>query len=154
VQCALLRFVFNLRGVNEVAEVNEFTRVIVIDDDETIRRSLAAALEQHGYVVDVAKDGEEAFKKLRANHYKVSLIDVHLPDIEGVELLATIKETNPKNGQTNAYSLRLITESHRSSQERRRRLPAQANRYGLSPRRNSRALEETARRRIVQNDAC
>jgi DNA-binding NtrC family response regulator len=109
-----------------VAEVSGFTRVIVIDDDETIRRSLAAVLEQHGYVVDVAKDGEEAFKKLRANHYKVALIDVHLPDIEGGELLATIKETNPK-------MVRLMLTAYASLQKATEAVKKGADGYLLKP---------------------
>jgi DNA-binding NtrC family response regulator len=74
----------------------ESIRILVVDDDESIRRSLAAVLELKGYLVDTAENGEEAIKKSNANYYRLALIDIRLPDMEGTELLTAIKETTPK----------------------------------------------------------
>jgi DNA-binding NtrC family response regulator len=71
-------------------------RILVVDDDEGIRRSLVAILEGEGYVVDTAKNGKEAIKKSNVDFYNLALIDVRLPDMEGTELLSTMKETTPK----------------------------------------------------------
>ncbi|UCH31369.1 MAG: response regulator [Candidatus Bathyarchaeota archaeon] len=71
-------------------------RILVIDDDEDIRKILVAVLEKEGYKVDTAKNGKEAIEKSRKNFYNMSLVDVKLPDMEGIRLLTRIKDTTPK----------------------------------------------------------
>jgi DNA-binding NtrC family response regulator len=72
------------------------TRILVVDDDEGIRNSLAAILKDEGYTVDVAKNGSEAIEKSRATFYNVTLIDIRLPDMEGTEILTRMRGTVPK----------------------------------------------------------
>lgn len=76
--------------------VNEKARILVIDDDESIRESLVMLLQAKGYIVDAAKDGKEAVAMSNANSYKLALIDIRLPDMEGTELLTTMRETTPR----------------------------------------------------------
>lgn len=71
-------------------------RILVIDDDESIRKSFSAALEGAGYAVDIAENGKEAIQKAEANFYNLALIDIRLPDMEGTQLLTAMKETTPK----------------------------------------------------------
>jgi DNA-binding NtrC family response regulator len=71
-------------------------RILVVDDDESIRKVLATVLEERGYIVDVAENGKEAIKKSFLNFYNLALIDIRLPDKEGVELLTGLKETTPR----------------------------------------------------------
>ena len=71
-------------------------RILVVDDDETIRESVSALLEDAGYSADTAQDGKEAINKSRENFYNLALIDIRLPDMEGVELLTAMKETMPR----------------------------------------------------------
>jgi len=71
-------------------------RILIVDDDETIRKTIAAILEEKGYIVDTAENGKEAIEKSNANFYNLALIDIRLPDMEGTKLLAEIKETTPK----------------------------------------------------------
>lgn len=71
-------------------------RIIVVDDDESIRKTLAAILEDEGYLVDTAESGKEAILKTNANFYNLALIDVRLLDMEGTELLIRIKDTVPR----------------------------------------------------------
>jgi len=76
--------------------MGERARILVVDDDESIRKTLAAILETKGYNVDTAENGKEAIKKSYAKFYNLALIDVRLPDMEGVKLLSEMKETTPK----------------------------------------------------------
>jgi DNA-binding NtrC family response regulator len=68
----------------------------VIDDEESIRRTVSIALERAGYAVDTAKDGKEAIQKAEAGFYNLALIDIRLPDMEGIQLLTALKETTPR----------------------------------------------------------
>ncbi len=70
-------------------------RILVVDDDENIRDSLAAILRDEGYLVDLAANGNEAIQKADAAIYKVALIDIRLPDMEGVDLLTRMRDTVP-----------------------------------------------------------
>jgi DNA-binding NtrC family response regulator len=74
----------------------EQTRILVIDDDESIRETLSKALEKAGYVVETAESGTEAIEKAQANFYNLALIDIRLPDMEGTKLLTAMKDTTPK----------------------------------------------------------
>jgi len=76
--------------------MGERARIIVVDDDEGIRKVLKTILEEEGYVVDTAENGKEAIKKSNAKFYNLALIDIRLPDMEGTKLLSAIKETTPK----------------------------------------------------------
>jgi len=76
--------------------MHKHARILVVDDDESIRNSLAAILKNEGYMVDVAKNGSEAIKKSEAVLYNVALIDIRLPDMEGIELLTRMRDTVPK----------------------------------------------------------
>jgi DNA-binding NtrC family response regulator len=71
-------------------------RIIVVDDDESIRKTLAAILEEEGYFVDTAESGKEAMLKTNSNFYNLALIDVRLLDMEGTTLLTRIKEAVPR----------------------------------------------------------
>jgi len=74
----------------------ETIRILVVDDDESIRKVLATILEEKGYVVDTAENGKEAIEKSNAKFYNLALIDIRLPDMEGTQLLTALKETTPK----------------------------------------------------------
>jgi DNA-binding NtrC family response regulator len=76
--------------------VQRETRILVIDDDYTIRETMAMILEQEGYTVDKAKDGKEAIEKSNTNLYHIAIVDWRLPDIEGTKLLGQLKKTIPK----------------------------------------------------------
>jgi two-component system response regulator PilR (NtrC family) len=71
-------------------------RIIVVDDDESIRTVLKVNLEDQGYIVDTAKNGRRAIKKVEEKFYNLALIDIRLPDIEGIEVLEKLEEIYPK----------------------------------------------------------
>jgi DNA-binding NtrC family response regulator len=74
----------------------EKKRILVIDDDEVVRKNLKAILELEGYNVDTAVTGKEAVDKSNASFYNLALIDIRLPDMEGTQLLTTMHDTVPK----------------------------------------------------------
>ena len=76
--------------------MNKSIRILVVDDDDSIRTVLKAILEDEGYIVDLAKNGKEAIEKSNIIFYNIALIDFKLPDIDGTELLGAMKETTPK----------------------------------------------------------
>lgn len=76
--------------------MGENARIIIVDDDEGIRETLAAILQEEGYTVETAENGKEAIEKTNTKFYNLALIDIRLPDIEGIDLLKEIKETTPK----------------------------------------------------------
>jgi len=76
--------------------MGETARILVVDDDESVRKVLATILEEEGYAVDTAKNGREAIKKSKVKFYNLALIDIRLPDMEGTRLLTKIKDTTPK----------------------------------------------------------
>ena len=76
--------------------MNEQIRILVADDDEGIRETIATILEDEGYLVDQAETGKEAIEKSNKRVYNVALIDIRLPDMEGTELLSAMKDTMPK----------------------------------------------------------
>jgi DNA-binding NtrC family response regulator len=74
----------------------ERARILVIDDDETVRKALSTVLVEKGYEVDVAETGEDAIRKSRDNFYNLALVDLRLSDMNGVKLLTEMRETVPK----------------------------------------------------------
>jgi DNA-binding response OmpR family regulator len=71
-------------------------RILVIDDEESVRKSLAFVLEDEGYMIDVAENGQEAIRKSKANLYNLALVDIRLPDMDGISLMPQMRETVPK----------------------------------------------------------
>lgn len=76
--------------------MDENARILVVDDDENIRKVVVTILEEEGYVVEAADTANKAIEKTRKKYYNVALIDVRLPDMEGIELLTKMKSTTPR----------------------------------------------------------
>lgn len=71
-------------------------RILVIDDDENIRSVVTAILEDEGYTVETADTAKKGIERSEKSFYNLSLIDVRLPDMEGIELLGKLRDTKPK----------------------------------------------------------
>jgi DNA-binding response OmpR family regulator len=71
-------------------------RILIVEDDENIRKTMKNILQQKGYETDTAKSGKEAEQKARTNFYNLALLDIKLPDMEGTQLLAKLHENTPK----------------------------------------------------------
>lgn len=69
--------------------------ILVVDDEEGIRESLAGILEDEGYSVLLAGSGEEALRVMKDQHPEAILLDVWLTGIDGIETLKLIRELKP-----------------------------------------------------------
>jgi DNA-binding NtrC family response regulator len=76
--------------------MNQRARILVVDDDVSIRKTVSLVLAQAGYTVDTAENGEEAIAKSDVNFYNLALIDYRLPDIAGTKLLTLLRDTVPR----------------------------------------------------------
>src|SRR3990170_7897807 len=68
--------------------------VLIVDDEVGIRESIKMILK-HDYKVFSAKDAEEAFLQIKEHSPDVILLDIILPDIDGLKVLEKIKENDP-----------------------------------------------------------
>jgi two-component system OmpR family response regulator len=66
-------------------------RILVVEDDRTLRQALAYSLEREGYEVRSAVDGEQGLAAARGADFDLILLDVMLPGLSGIELLRTIR---------------------------------------------------------------
>lgn len=69
--------------------------VLVVDDEEPIRRLIRGALEQVGYVVEEASGGKEGLERYRASPTDVVIMDILMPDQDGLESLRTLRREFP-----------------------------------------------------------
>ena len=76
--------------------MDKTARILIVDDDENIRRVLAAILEDEGYSVESVGTAKKGIEKSETDFFNLALLDVRLPDMEGIELLAKLRETKPK----------------------------------------------------------
>lgn len=66
--------------------------VLVVDDEQAIRRYLRASLNAHGYVVSEASCGIDAINKAASEHPDLIILDLGLPDIDGLEVTRRLRE--------------------------------------------------------------
>src|SRR5690349_12768071 len=72
------------------------TRLLIVDDDDTLRANLARRYRHQGYEVADFPSAEALLAKPPAGRWDVALLDLHLPGIDGIELLAKLKERQPE----------------------------------------------------------
>ena len=67
-------------------------RVLVVDDEPQIRRSLRVALRANGYDVEEAVTGEDALEQAASRPPDLVILDLSLPDIDGVQVCTALRE--------------------------------------------------------------
>ena len=67
-------------------------RILIVDDEERIRRLLKMYLERENYVIDEAEDGNEALEKALANDYDFIFLDLMMPGKDGIEVCRELRE--------------------------------------------------------------
>jgi DNA-binding NtrC family response regulator len=74
----------------------ERTRILIVDDEEIVRESLAAWLEKDGYTVATAEDGETAIDRIRKERWSILLVDLKMPGIDGMQVLDNVRKAQPE----------------------------------------------------------
>lgn len=70
-------------------------KVLIVDDERGLRIGTKRILQSEGYEVDVAENGTEGIELGTKNDYDLAIIDLKMPDIDGIEVLKTIKKARP-----------------------------------------------------------
>ena len=84
-----------MAGRNPNREPEPTGSVLVVDDEPLIRQTLAEYLDQEGFSVETAPDGESARERLTGSEFDVMLCDVSLPGIDGLDVLGYAREVSP-----------------------------------------------------------
>src|SRR5665648_676294 len=71
------------------------SRILVIDDERSIRNTLKDILEFEKYQVELAEDGFKALEMLKTNDFDVILCDIKMPGMDGIEVLQKVEELKP-----------------------------------------------------------
>jgi two-component system nitrogen regulation response regulator NtrX len=72
-------------------------RILIIDDEENIINSMSPILQDEGHIIFSGKTGEDALNFLKKNEVDLIILDVWLPDVDGIDLLERIKKIYPES---------------------------------------------------------
>ena len=108
--------------------MNANATILVVDDEEVVRRSHSRVLEGEHCQVEAVGDGEQALRAMETQPYDVVLLDLRMPGIDGMSLLKTLKATVA--GQRSGRDHRISLGGHGQGSDTPRclRLPRQAAR--------------------------
>lgn len=114
-----------LRGLGDRhAKQAASKRILVVDDSVTVREVQRSLLQNRGYVVEVAVDGMDGWNAVRASSYNLTITDVDMPRMNGIELVSKVR-ADPK-----LNTMPVIIVSYKDREEDRMRgLDAGADRY-------------------------
>ena len=79
----------------QVPPVRSERRILVVDDDPDIRQLLMDRLTAYGYRVDTAVDGREALRLVQQETFNGMILDIGMPDIDGIEVLQQLRKSHP-----------------------------------------------------------
>lgn len=74
--------------------MDEKIKLLIADDEDRLRSTIAAWLTDEGFIVEEAQDGKEAIKKVQAKDFDIALLDIKMPGANGLEVLRYIKKNS------------------------------------------------------------
>lgn len=72
-------------------------KILIVEDDQFLREFYQELLQEEGYIVDVAAEGEAGLAKIQGIEYDLVLLDIMLPKKDGMEILKELKTHPPKS---------------------------------------------------------
>lgn len=84
------------RAIDFGTEARKQFRILVVDDELVVRDSLKEWLEDEGFSVEMAESGTEALEKITEENFRLMLLDIKMPGMDGVEVLKRSKEIHPE----------------------------------------------------------
>lgn len=87
------------------AAVVEAAQVLVVDDDDMVRRSISRDINEDGHRVDVASSSDGAMALLRSNHYRLVFLDVRMPGMDSFAVCRRVK----RSGEHKACAVYMLT---------------------------------------------
>ena len=73
--------------------------ILIVDDDEMVLIAVNELLKQEGYEVHAVSSGTEALKKLESNEYDLLILDIIMPEMDGLELCKRIRKNTSKRNR-------------------------------------------------------
>jgi len=70
-------------------------KILIADDEEVVTNFLTRVLRKNDYQFTIAKNGEEAVKKIEEDNFNLVFLDIWMPELNGVEVFKFIKKTKP-----------------------------------------------------------
>ena len=107
-------------------------RLLVVEDDKDLNRQLTTALQQAGYVVDSATDGEQGHFLGDTEPYDAIILDIGLPKRDGISVLEQWRADGKENAGADSHCARPLGRQGAGLRRRRRRLCRQAVSHGGS----------------------
>jgi len=118
--------------------------ILVVDDDLDFLDLVSTLLRDEGYEVEAARSGREALEKSREKIYSLALIDIKLPDFEGIQLLKRMEDTEPR-------MRKVIVTGYQTLENTTQALNLGADAYLVKPLKAEEILE-TVRRQLAERD--
>ena len=105
-------------------------KALIIDDSQAMRRSISYALQRiEGVVCLEAQDGAEGLKRLSAEHFDVILTDINMPVMDGLKLIAHVRQEDSAHRSTPV----VVITTETAPEDRRRAMALGANAYLVKP---------------------
>jgi PAS domain S-box-containing protein len=81
---------------NRVSDTSEVAKILIVDDNESLCKSLEMILSKKGYITVTAHSGVEALRKINETDFNLAILDLRLPDMDGTDILDQLNESHPE----------------------------------------------------------
>ncbi len=91
--------IFNGKGSNQIIDTDNLKHIMLVEDEDVLRKSAAIILMKNGYSVSVASSGREGEEKIEGYHSRgldvdLVIVDIRMPDLSGIGLIKNIRRAN------------------------------------------------------------